>query len=73
MIECWFNGNDLYASVKLIQGVAHSMSRLDFMTTQCLSWQDLESLTDFTIDRVNGPTNAQSKLRFLGSQKPISE
>ncbi|RZM79270.1 glutathione S-transferase family protein [Leptolyngbya iicbica] len=36
------------------------------MTTQCLNWQDLESLTDFTIDRVNGPTNAQSKLRLFG-------
>ena len=36
------------------------------MTTQCLSWQDLESLTDFTIDRVNGPTNAQSTLRLFG-------
>jgi len=31
-----------------------------------LSWTELESLTDFTIDRVNGPTNAQSNLRLFG-------
>ncbi|WP_204139715.1 glutathione S-transferase family protein [Halomicronema sp. CCY15110] len=36
------------------------------MTIQCMSWQDLESLTDFEIDRVNGPTNAQAKLRLFG-------
>jgi glutathione S-transferase len=39
------------------------------MTTQCMSWQDLESLTDFAIDRVNGPTNAQSKLRLFGQSE----
>ncbi|MDJ1172741.1 glutathione S-transferase family protein [Roseofilum capinflatum] len=31
-----------------------------------LSWTELETLTDFTIDRVNGPTNAQSNLRLFG-------
>lgn len=36
------------------------------MTSQCLSWQDLAALTDFAIDRVNGPTNAQARLRLFG-------
>ncbi|MDF0557024.1 glutathione S-transferase family protein [Kamptonema sp. UHCC 0994] len=31
-----------------------------------LSWTELESLTDFQIDRVNGPTNPQSRLRLFG-------
>lgn len=31
-----------------------------------LSWSDLEALTDFQIDRINGPTNAQSRLRLFG-------
>ncbi|MBP0028136.1 glutathione S-transferase family protein [Roseofilum sp. Guam] len=31
-----------------------------------LTWTELESLTHFTIDRVNGPTNAQSNLRLFG-------
>ncbi|NMF59971.1 glutathione S-transferase family protein [Pseudanabaena yagii] len=31
-----------------------------------LSWTELESLTDFQIDYVNGLTNAQSKLRLFG-------
>ena len=31
-----------------------------------LSWTELEALTDFQIDRVNGPTNAQSRLRLFG-------
>lgn len=31
-----------------------------------LSWTQLESLTDFQIDRINGPTNAQSRLRLFG-------
>lgn len=39
------------------------------MTTQCLSWQELESLTDFTIDRINGPTNAQARLRLFGQSE----
>lgn len=36
------------------------------MTTACLSWTELESLTDFQIDTVNGPTNAQARLRLFG-------
>ncbi|NEQ97065.1 MAG: glutathione S-transferase family protein, partial [Cyanothece sp. SIO2G6] len=31
-----------------------------------LSWAELESLTSFSIDPINGPTNAQSRLRLLG-------
>ncbi|MEG3985971.1 glutathione S-transferase family protein [Microcoleus sp. S28C3] len=31
-----------------------------------LSWTELEALTDFEVDRVNGPTNAQSRLRLFG-------
>lgn len=31
-----------------------------------LSWTELEALTDFEIDRVNGPTNAQAGLRLFG-------
>ncbi|CBN56290.1 MULTISPECIES: glutathione S-transferase family protein [Kamptonema] len=31
-----------------------------------LSWTELEALTDFQIDRINGPTNAQSRLRLFG-------
>ncbi|PSB18183.1 glutathione S-transferase [filamentous cyanobacterium Phorm 46] len=31
-----------------------------------LSWKELETLTDFQIDRTNGPTNAQSRLRLFG-------
>ena len=36
------------------------------MTTAPLSWPELESLTDFQIDTVNGPTNAQAQLRLFG-------
>ncbi|MEM6448677.1 MAG: glutathione S-transferase family protein [Cyanobacteria bacterium P01_D01_bin.105] len=36
------------------------------MTIAPLSWPELEALTEFTIDRVNGPTNAQSRLRLFG-------
>ena len=39
------------------------------MTTQCLSWQDLAALTDFAIDRINGPTNAQARLRLFGQSE----
>ncbi|NEQ47100.1 MAG: glutathione S-transferase family protein [Leptolyngbya sp. SIOISBB] len=39
------------------------------MTTQCLSWQDLTALTDFAIDRINGPTNAQARLRLFGQSE----
>ena len=35
------------------------------MTSAPLSWQDLETLTDFSIDEVNGPTNSQSRLRLF--------
>ncbi|NJM63087.1 MAG: glutathione S-transferase, partial [Oscillatoriales cyanobacterium RU_3_3] len=34
-----------------------------------LSWTQLESLTDFQIDPVNGPTNAQSRLRLFGKSE----
>jgi glutathione S-transferase len=36
------------------------------MTVSPLSWPELETLTDFQIDPVNGPTNAQSRLRLFG-------
>lgn len=41
------------------------------MTTAPLSWPELEALTDFQIDTVNGPTNAQAQLRLFG--QPESE
>jgi len=31
-----------------------------------LSWPDLEALCDYTVDPVNGPTNAQATLRLFG-------
>ncbi len=31
-----------------------------------LTWTELQALTDFQIDRTNGPTNAQSRLRLFG-------
>ena len=36
------------------------------MTIAPLSWQELEALTDFQLDTVNGPTNAQAQLRLFG-------
>ena len=36
------------------------------MTIAPLSWTELEALTDFQIDPVNGPTNAQARLRLFG-------
>lgn len=36
------------------------------MTIYPLSWAELEALDDFQLDRVNGPTNAQSNLRLFG-------
>ena len=36
------------------------------MTSQPLSWTQLEALTDFHIDTVNGPTNAQARSRLFG-------
>ncbi len=35
------------------------------MTTTPLTWQELEALTDFYLDRVNGPTNSQATLRLF--------
>jgi glutathione S-transferase len=40
---------------------------MSFSMTTALSWSELEILAaDFTLDRVNGPTNAQSRLRLFG-------
>ena len=39
------------------------------MTTQPLSWKELETLTDWQIDTVNGVTNSQAKLRLFGQQE----
>lgn len=36
------------------------------MTTAPLSWTELEALTDVQVDTVNGPTNAQARLRLFG-------
>ncbi|MEE3717595.1 glutathione S-transferase N-terminal domain-containing protein [Tumidithrix elongata RA019] len=36
------------------------------MTIAPLSWQELEALSDFQVDPVNGPTNAQARLRLFG-------
>lgn len=36
------------------------------MMSTPLSWSELEALTDFQIDTVNGPTNAQARLRLFG-------
>jgi len=35
------------------------------MTITPLSWTELEALTDFQVDTVNGPTNAQARLRLF--------
>ena len=34
-----------------------------------LSWAELEALTNFEIDRINGPTNPQSRLRLFGQSE----
>ncbi|MDJ0742304.1 MAG: glutathione S-transferase family protein [Xenococcaceae cyanobacterium MO_167.B27] len=34
--------------------------------TKALSWQELEKLTDWQIDRINGVTNSQARLRLFG-------
>jgi glutathione S-transferase len=39
------------------------------MTIAPLSWTELEALTDFEIDTVNGPTNPQALLRLFGHQE----
>ncbi|MBC8122866.1 MAG: glutathione S-transferase family protein [Gemmatimonadaceae bacterium] len=36
------------------------------MTVAPLSWLELEALTDFRVDTVNGPANAQARLRLFG-------
>jgi glutathione S-transferase len=36
------------------------------MTTLPLSWSALEALADFSVEPINGPTNAQSRLRLFG-------
>ncbi|BDA67464.1 glutathione S-transferase domain-containing protein [Calothrix sp. PCC 7716] len=36
------------------------------MTTAPLSWQELETLTNYQIDTVNGPTNSKATLRLFG-------
>jgi glutathione S-transferase len=36
------------------------------MSTAPLSWPELEALTNFQLDLVNGPTNAQARLRLFG-------
>ena len=33
---------------------------------QPLTWSELEELTDYEVDRVNGLTNAQATLRLFG-------
>ncbi len=39
------------------------------MTLNALSWPELQTLTNFHIDLVNGPTNAQSRLRLFGQSE----
>jgi glutathione S-transferase len=39
------------------------------MSIAALSWSELEALTDFHIDTVNGPTNAQARLRLFGQSE----
>ncbi len=36
------------------------------MPTAPLTWTELAALTDWQLDRVNGPTNAQARLRLFG-------
>ncbi len=36
------------------------------MTSAPLNWSALEDMADFSVDHVNGPTNAQSRLRLFG-------
>lgn len=39
------------------------------MPSAPLSWPELEALTDFQLDTVNGPTNAQARLRLFGQRE----
>ncbi len=41
------------------------------MTSAPLSWSALEELADFSVDYVNGPTNAQSRLRLFGQPESV--
>jgi len=44
------------------------------MTSAPLSWRELETLTDYQIDPVNGLTNAQARLRLFGqTQADVGE
>ena len=36
------------------------------MTSTPLSWQELETLTNYQIDTINGPTNSRARLRLFG-------
>ncbi len=36
------------------------------MSAAPLTWSELEALAPYTVDRINGPTNAQAKLRLFG-------
>lgn len=39
------------------------------MPSAPLSWPELEALTSFQLDTVNGPTNAQARLRLFGQRE----
>jgi len=39
------------------------------MSIAPLSWEKLETLTDYQIDTINGPTNSQARLRLFGSNE----
>ncbi|NJN75591.1 MAG: glutathione S-transferase family protein [Synechococcaceae cyanobacterium RL_1_2] len=39
------------------------------MTSQALTWEQLTTLTHYTPDRTNGPTNAQAILRLFGQDE----
>lgn len=39
------------------------------MTIAPLTWSELETLTDFSVDTVNGATNAQARLRLFGKSE----
>ncbi|NEZ67468.1 glutathione S-transferase family protein [Leptolyngbyaceae cyanobacterium CCMR0082] len=41
------------------------------MTTQPLSWTELEALDTIQRDRINGPTNPQATLRLFGQKEPL--
>lgn len=39
------------------------------MTTAPLTWSELDALTDFSVDPINGPTNSQSCLRLFNQDE----